>query len=335
VLLSGDGQSVLVPYFDNLANEIVLHKSDDVGDTFTSWTVAAPEGVTLDDASYKHFADSTLTTLLFPSGAQSLLSTDGGETFSVVAHEGYASNYAAGASDGQALMLLLYDANTPSQRINLSIDGGDTWNLIDPDPGHSRIQAITAGDISDDGQSIALIGNVAGADEGVALASADGGATWSYQAGYTDANWFLLGRVSLTSDAALAYASGFNIVYQSDDAGASWTLLTEAGGVTAISEDAAVQAYIPQNGDVEGFNVQLSTDGGATFTPGPEIAAFSLGAIAVAGSGTLAGVIAYAGDLWLSGAPVPPYEPVYCLDVTPFTAPGKTPQSGGPADAPH
>lgn len=57
--------------------------------------------------------------------------------------------------------------------------------------------------------------------------------------------------------------------------------------------------------------VQASNDGGATFTLGADIETYSIGAIAVAGGGTLAGVISsWTGLLWLYDVPQPDPTPV-------------------------
>jgi hypothetical protein len=82
--------------------------------------------------------------------------------------------------------------------------------------------------------------------------------------------------------------------------------------------------------------ITLSIDSGASFSTESVInISDDAQNNAVSGDGSLAAVIDVAtGNLWLNSWAAP-YEPVYCLDVTPFTTPGKTPQAGGPADAPH
>lgn len=240
VLLSADGLSVLVPQIDELANELILHRSDDAGATFTTTTIAAPEGVTLTATSYQHFADATLTVLLFPNVTESLLSTDSGATFSVVDHNALGSTCATGSADGQVLMLIMNGEGAPYSLVQLSINGGDTWTVLDPDADNHRFLYLTNGAVSDDGQKIIVLGSDGeGANQ---AASTDGGATWAYRDGLP-VDFFLCSRVAMTRDGATIFASGYDVIYRSDDFGANWIKLDQEG-LLAISNDAQSQAFI-------------------------------------------------------------------------------------------
>jgi hypothetical protein len=243
VLLSSDGNDVLVPRFNGDAS-IDLFKSTDQGATFAQTTITDPAFVGVHDG-YKYFADATLTTLLFPDQSQSLLSTDSGASFSVVDHDGLGCVYAAGSSDGQYLMLLMGGEGAQYSLIQLSTDTGETWGIIDPDPVQHRFTTLAVGTISDDGQIMLVIGpDGEGYSQAVSL---NGGADWIFTSGL-DVNFMGVCRLDMALDGSVIYASsGSGPVMQSLDYGETWLPLG-AVGIADASYNGNIVAAIEYGG---------------------------------------------------------------------------------------
>ena len=136
-------------------------------------------------------------------------------------------------------------------QVSVSTDSGDTWTL---GGSPNYWESVT---VSGDGSTI-YAGTI------YIYKSTNGGASWSQMSvPFAGSSWISL-ATSTDGTFVAGSRNGGNIHY-SDDGGASWSALTQAGtsswGDITISDDGQNIAVYPQNG-----SILVSADAGATWT---------------------------------------------------------------------
>lgn len=197
------------------------------------------------------------------------VSVDAGKTFGAPkvlapADSTFASVEVA-ASQADRIYLTAFHSNlgrTPGSSVIHSEDGGGTWTTSDVTPvTGDRIVRIATVDPVDPKK---VYFRVTGSEDAIGL-SADGGVTMTLPLVVTAQLTALLRRANgqiLVS--ALDVVDG--ALYQSTDAGKSFSRMATRLGIRALAERAG-KVYVATDDVVDGFALAVSTDDGATFKP--------------------------------------------------------------------
>tara|TARA_B100001105_G_scaffold95331_1_gene75862 strand:- start:1363 stop:2676 length:1314 start_codon:yes stop_codon:yes gene_type:complete len=173
-------------------------------------------------------------------------SSDGGATWEEKTASGARSWTDISMSDDGAVIAASFYG-----QVSVSTDSGDTWTL---GGSPNYWESVT---VSGDGSTI-YAGTI------YIYKSTNGGASWSQMSvPFAGSSWISL-ATSTDGTFVAGSRNGGNIHY-SDDGGASWSALTQAGtsswGDITISDDGQNIAVYPQNG-----SILVSADAGATWT---------------------------------------------------------------------
>ncbi|HEY0179540.1 MAG TPA: hypothetical protein VGC30_07895 [Dokdonella sp.] len=156
-----------------------------------------------------------------------------------------------------------------------SIDAGATWDKVYLGPDYDKITDLEIVEDGTDRQIVAVYDSTNGGDQqGGAIRSGDGGATWAFaNAGLP--TFARIPRLCQTSDDAhalylsAATTTAIGSVFRSDDGAASWTPTgwDDTNLILDIACDPLQPGtlYVARNGS-QGY-VERSDDGGASFVP--------------------------------------------------------------------
>lgn len=199
-------------------------------------------------------------------------STDGGATWTQrdlgIGPNQQVLDVALDPADPAVIWAAVADAQgLQSANVVKSADGGATWSDVTP-PHTPMSGTAIAVDPADSDTVVAVFGGAFGGGE--VWVSEDGGASWTDRSAGLPGNPVraveFAGSRLLVGGGQL-FGSAYFGLYASDDLGASWTRLDDAGWPLAVVTAIAVDPADPQTilASTDGAGVNRSTDGGATW----------------------------------------------------------------------